>query len=472
MPVHPEPGVVIAGRYRLLAPLGRGGMGVVWQAEHLSLRSAVAIKLMNERAAAGSDAGERFLREARAVAALASPHVVQIVDFGVEGDTPYLVMEMLQGETLAARLRRRGRLEPQLVLQVVTEVARALQRAHQAGVVHRDLKPDNVFLVRDIEHEVVKVLDFGVAKVATGDTPQLTQSGAVLGTPHYMSPEQARGRREVDHRTDLWALAVIAYECATGRRPFEGEVLGDLLVKICTESVPPPSTVAPLPAGFDAWFARATEREPDARFQSALEMADALRALSAPSVSLPPPSLSTTLPSAVAARGAAATPPARRGRGAGVLVVGLVLAGTVVLGLGAVGLGLLAFGSAGFARLLGDSGHESPEPGASATLPEPSEPVDAAPTSSAVVAQAGPTSKGKSGAATPTATSATAASTATATPTSAATQPPNPCIPACAKLKACAPTVRCSPSDPCVGSRYTLAQCVNSKTCATVLECL
>jgi eukaryotic-like serine/threonine-protein kinase len=470
--VQPEPGVVIAGRYRLLAPLGRGGMGVVWQAEHLSLRSAVAIKLMNERAAAGSVAGERFLREARAVAALASPHVVQIVDFGVEGDTPYLVMEMLQGETLAARLRRQGRLEPQLLLQVVTEVARALQRAHQAGVVHRDLKPDNVFLVRDIEHEVVKVLDFGVAKVSTQDTPQLTQSGAVLGTPHYMSPEQARGRREVDHRTDLWALAIIAYECVTGRRPFESDVLGDLLVKICTESVSPPSSVAPVPAGFDAWFARATERQPDARFQSALEMADAFRALCAPPASLPPPSLSTALPGAVSARGAAVTPPVRRGSGAGVVVVGLVLAGTLLLGLGAVVVGLLAFRGAGFAQLLGDSGHASPEPITSAAPPATSEPADAAPPSSSVVARAAPTPKGKSGAAAPPTPSPTATSTAKATPTSAAAPTSNPCIPACAKLKTCAPTVRCNPSEPCIGGRYTLAVCVNSKTCATVLECL
>ncbi|MCA9596406.1 MAG: serine/threonine protein kinase [Myxococcales bacterium] len=273
-------GDVLAGKYRLVSPLGRGGMGTVWRAEHLTLRSPLAIKLVAGRAAESQEALGRFLREAQAAAALRSPHVVQIIDYGVEGSTPFIAMELLEGESLADRLRRVGRLSPEETSRVVTHVARAIARAHEAGVVHRDLKPDNVFLVANADDEIAKVLDFGIAKVddtTSQATTPATRTGAVMGTPHYMSPEQARGNRAVDHRSDLWSLGVIAYECLTGRRPFESDVLGDLLIKICAEEAPVPSSVVPVPAGFDAWFARATARDPNQRFQSAQEMSEALR---------------------------------------------------------------------------------------------------------------------------------------------------------------------------------------------------
>lgn len=270
-------GMILAGRYRLLHQLGKGGMGSVWTAEHLALHSLVAVKLLDDQIAKNPDAVERFRREAQAAATLRSAHVVQVLDYGVDGTTPFLVMEMLKGEDLAARLQRSGRLEPSALLEIMQQVARAVGRAHEAGIVHRDLKPENVFLVDEGDHELVKVLDFGIAKsVAPGFAPSATRTGVTMGTPYYMSPEQAEGKREVDHRTDLWALGVIASECLTGIRPFDGQTFGELLLNICARPAPIPSTLAAVPRYFDAWFAKATARDPAGRFASVQELVSAL----------------------------------------------------------------------------------------------------------------------------------------------------------------------------------------------------
>jgi eukaryotic-like serine/threonine-protein kinase len=274
-------GTILAGRYRLVSLLGRGGMGEVWRAEHLGLNAPVAVKLMGPEFAASAEALQRFNREAQSAAALRSPHVVQILDHGVdpESKSPFIAMELMEGETLAHRIGRAGSLSLAETARVVTHVARALSRAHEAGVVHRDLKPDNIFLVRNEDEEIAKVLDFGIAKVNTqslsGDVA--TRTGAVMGTPYYMSPEQIGGSKSVDHRTDLWALGVIACECATGRRPFDADTIGGLVLAICTAQIPAPSSLGPVASGFDAWAARALERDPARRFQSARELADALR---------------------------------------------------------------------------------------------------------------------------------------------------------------------------------------------------
>jgi serine/threonine-protein kinase len=283
-------GDVLAEKYRLDHELGRGGMGAVWRAKHLVLQSAVAVKLVLSAVASSEALRARFLLEAQSAAALRSPHVVQILDYGVHDDTPFMVMELLEGESLAQRLARVGVLSVEETARVVVQVARALQRAQEAGIVHRDLKPDNVFLVRNADEEVAKVLDFGIAKAMTAtETGVQTQSGAVLGTPYYMSPEQARGTRAVDHRTDLWALGVIAFECLTGKRPFDGAALGDVLVKICSDPVPLPSSIAPVPPGFDEWIQRALARDPDRRFSSASELSETFRRLAgAGPLSLPP----------------------------------------------------------------------------------------------------------------------------------------------------------------------------------------
>lgn len=208
--------------------------------------------------------------------------MVQVLDYGVDGTTPFLVMELLQGEDLSARLQRVQRLEPQALVEIMQQVERAVQRAHDAGIVHRDLKPENIFLVNEGTHEFVKVLDFGIAKtVSPGFAPAQTRTGVTMGTPYYMSPEQAEGRREVDHRTDLWALGVIASECLTGVRPFDGQTFGELLLNICARPAPVPSTLAVVPRYFDAWFAKATNRDPSQRFASVRELVSTLAEVAA-----------------------------------------------------------------------------------------------------------------------------------------------------------------------------------------------
>jgi eukaryotic-like serine/threonine-protein kinase len=272
-------GRVLAEKYLLIDRLGEGGFGSIWRAQHRILKSDVAVKLIDLDVARKDGAVERFLREAQATAALRSPHVVQVLDYGVDGDQPFIVMELLEGENVADRILRVGPLPPLDVARIVTHVARAIGKAHELGIVHRDLKPENIFLVKNGDEEIAKVLDFGVAKIAqpvdlNQDTYTIT--GSLIGTPYYMSPEQAQGNKTVDHRSDLWALGVIAFEMLTGQRPFDGDALGDLVLTICVRSIAVPSAVAPVPAGFDAWFARAVERDPDARFQSARDMALAL----------------------------------------------------------------------------------------------------------------------------------------------------------------------------------------------------
>jgi serine/threonine-protein kinase len=278
---EPSGAQVLAGKYRLVHQLGKGGMGSVWLAHHLTLQSPVAIKLIDPAIASNPEALARFMREARAAAALRSPHVVQILDHGVDGETPYIAMELLEGESLAARLRKLGRLSPEDTSRVLTHTARAISRAHEVGVVHRDLKPDNIFLIENEEEELAKVLDFGIAKstivgFGVSVVPE-TRTGALMGTLHYMSPEQTEGVKTVDFRTDIWAMGVIAFECLLGRRPFEGETVGTLVLEICSRPVPVPSQIGAVPAGFDAWFARACARDPGARFASARDAAAELR---------------------------------------------------------------------------------------------------------------------------------------------------------------------------------------------------
>ena len=275
-------GLVLAKRFRLVTKLGEGGMGSVWRADDLTLDSQVAVKLIDPNIASSAEALGRFKREAQAAAALRSVHVVQILDHGfdVENGLPFIAMELLEGESLAARLTRMQRLPAMDTADILSQVARALTRAHEKGIVHRDLKPDNIFLVHEGENEIAKVLDFGIAKRTgvLGNTGGVkTNTGAMLGTPYYMSPEQALGQSTIDHRTDIWSLGIIAYECLTGMRPFDKETLGALLMAICNEPLPVPSTVAPVPSGFDAWFAKVAARKPEERFASAAEATAELR---------------------------------------------------------------------------------------------------------------------------------------------------------------------------------------------------
>ncbi|HEU4406904.1 MAG TPA: serine/threonine-protein kinase [Polyangiaceae bacterium] len=270
-------GRVIAGRYALERCLARGGMGSIWVARHLALDTLVAAKFINTRLVSSPIARVRFEREARAAAQLQSPHVVHVHDYGVEEDTPYLVMELLHGEDLGTRLRRVGTLPPPPVAEILVQAARALRRAHEAGIIHRDIKPGNVFLAQDDDTELVKLLDFGIAKAPSlGTDSEATKTGQVLGSPHYMSPEQARGLADVDHRSDLWGLAAVVYRALTGALPFPGEEVYEVLLRICSEPALPPSRHVPhLPPELDRFFERALAKVPSDRFQSALELAEA-----------------------------------------------------------------------------------------------------------------------------------------------------------------------------------------------------
>ncbi|WP_441288825.1 serine/threonine-protein kinase [Sorangium sp. KYC3313] len=272
----------IAGKYRLARLLGRGGMGSVWLAEHLSLRTPVAIKLIDVEAAKNATARARFDREAQIAARLRSAHVVKVLDHGLTDDgLPYIAMECLAGESLRDRLSARRRLTAAEAAKIVSHVCRALSRAHEAGLVHRDIKPENIFIAREDDGEIVKILDFGVAKVTdalavTGMDP--TRTGALLGTPYYMSPEQAKGLKSVDHRSDLWSLGVVVYEFLTGERPFTAPALGPLIAKILGTPPPALTAAAPgagIPVEVEAWMRKALAVEPDARFASARELSEA-----------------------------------------------------------------------------------------------------------------------------------------------------------------------------------------------------
>jgi serine/threonine protein kinase len=278
--------VSVGNRYRLVEFRGGGGMARVYRAIDTTLEREVAVKLINPDLRAEPEFDARFQREARIASQLADPHIVVVHDFGLDANLgPYLVMEYLQGQTLRERLQTEGKLPFRAAVQLSAQLMLALIHAHNKNIVHRDIKPDNIFLAQsnDDEAYVVKILDFGVAKMGTGPNEQgsqgATRTGAVLGTPLYMSPEQARGLKTIDHRTDLYSLGLVAYTMFTGNLAFSSESFGDLLLQICTAPLPQLCAGAPwLPPTMEAWFARACARDPQDRYASAQEFADALRA--------------------------------------------------------------------------------------------------------------------------------------------------------------------------------------------------
>ena len=423
-------------------------MGSVWIADHQSLQTQVVVKFMHAQLAGDKEHLLRFSREAAAGANVKSPHVVQVFDHGIAADgAPFIVMELLDGCDLETHLAQHGPMPLGDVEHVISQTCKALARAHERGIVHRDIKPQNIFLTNVGGGEIfVKVLDFGIAKASDlqNSLGSTTKTGAMMGTPYYMSPEQIVGAKGIDHRTDLWALGIVAFECLVGRKPFEGDTIGGLAVTICSAPMPVPSAQnASLPPEVDRWFARACERDLPKRFTSATEMAEALRTIAGGRLSdrhtpvsakesLPPSPFASTTPVPrgqpawpnVAESGTGPAPrlgsttrapvteevmevagvPSPRGKGPVIAVVGSL----VVLILAGLGL------------TLGRTPSDSPPAGIVTSATD----VPAATTGTT-----GTTGAPAASAATPTATASTAAATSSAvasassTPTPAATPP-------------------------------------------------
>jgi serine/threonine-protein kinase len=273
------PGATISGRFRIDRLLGRGSMGAVWRARHLALDVDVAVKFIDAALRNEPDHRVRFEREAQSAARITSPHVVNVLDFGEDGGRLYIAMEYLDGEDLGRFLERNERLSLDVTARVVAHACRGLSKAHSLGIAHRDIKPENLFLCGDADDDgfVLKILDFGVAKAQSSiESFSGTSAGQLIGSPTYMSPEQARGLSELDGRSDLFSLAVVAYHCLTGRAPFLGDSLADLLLGIIGSDPEPVTMREPrLPRALDGWFERALQKDPARRYQSAKEMAQA-----------------------------------------------------------------------------------------------------------------------------------------------------------------------------------------------------
>jgi serine/threonine-protein kinase len=282
-------GETIGGRYQVLRLLGEGGMGSVYEARHTGTGRRVAVKVVSAELVRQPDALARFEIEARAAGAIESLHIAQVLDVGVDParGAPFLVMEYLTGEDLERIEGRLQALPSELVIRIGAQACMGLSRAHAAGIVHRDIKPANLFITeRDGGELIVKLLDFGIAKLRPAEAPgneghKLTRTGALVGSPLYMSPEQAQGEATIDARSDLWSLGVTLYQALAGRAPHQdAETVGKLIVRICTTPAPPLHSVAPwVSPELAAIIDRALRVAPGRRFQSADEMLEALRRL-------------------------------------------------------------------------------------------------------------------------------------------------------------------------------------------------
>jgi serine/threonine-protein kinase len=335
---HPLIGQVVQSRYRVDRLIGKGAMGIVYEAQHLLLGRKVALKALTASAALSPDRIERFRREAQAAASLGSSHIVDVLDMGqIEGGPPFIVMEHLDGFDLGFAVAAAERLPMARALHILCQLCDALTTVHAAGIVHRDLKPENIFLIsRDGEPDFVKVLDFGICKFLDAAEPHLTRTGDALGTPLFMAPEQVEGRRDVDHRTDIYALGALLYFMLTGHAPFDALSLPLLFVQICQE--PPPSVRAArgdLSQALDAVIQRALSKRPQDRFESCAALKAALVPLSRQAEAL-----RVTLPEAVSVapfeRSLAGTEdlrrsylPKRRASKLAVLAFGLLVGGAL-----------------------------------------------------------------------------------------------------------------------------------------------
>jgi serine/threonine-protein kinase len=274
---------VLAGKYQVERVLGVGGVGVVVAARHLQLDERVALKFLLPAMAANAEAVARFAREARSAVRIKNEHVARVLDVGtLESGAPYIVMELLEGADLAQWLALRGRMPVEQAVDFVLQACVALAEAHGLGIVHRDLKPANLFCTRRSDGQlVVKVLDFGISKViechAQSPAGGVTRTSSVMGSPHYMSPEQAQSAKDVDHRTDIWALGVILHELLVGRVPFAGEAFGEIAVKVAVQPAPLLCTLrSDAPPALEDVVQRCLEKDRRDRFSNVADLAAAL----------------------------------------------------------------------------------------------------------------------------------------------------------------------------------------------------
>jgi serine/threonine-protein kinase len=355
-------GTVLSDRYRIIRQIGEGGMGLVYEAEHITIEKRVALKVLRDDFSGRPEVVERFKQEAKSATRIGSEHIIDISDFGVTpSGASYFAMEFLDGEDLASRLEREGQVPLERAVDIILQCCKALGAAHAKGIVHRDMKPENVFLtVRDGRQDFVKIVDFGIAKMSDIETPgapgrKLTKTGMIFGTPEYMSPEQAAGK-SLDHRVDIYALAVMLFEMLTGRVPFVGDTFMGILTQQMFEDPPPFEDVNPhvdVPPAIVAFVYRGLAKDPDERFQTCEQMAQALRDAMegvAPEAASPAPARPPTGRMSRAARAAAATQEAAlpaRSRS------GLAIGAAVVVLAAALGGGLVWYLGQGSAR---DSG--------------------------------------------------------------------------------------------------------------------
>jgi len=273
-------GTDLAGKYRIESILGRGGMGVVFRARHLHTQRPVAIKILRPEFSQDHSLSKRFIREARAASSIRHPNVVAVFDLGIDEDsTIYQVLELLDGEPLNDHLDRKGALAPERALELLLPVMGALVLAHQQGIVHRDLKPDNIFLARNHDGRVTPtLLDFGIAKLVDHAGSHATRTGSVMGTPHYMAPEQARGAKGQGVGIDIWAMGILTFQCLTGHVPFDGSTPALVMLQIMTERAPRLDVVDPaLPSGIATVVEKALMPSTTDRYASMAEFVDALR---------------------------------------------------------------------------------------------------------------------------------------------------------------------------------------------------
>jgi serine/threonine protein kinase len=274
-------GTTLADRYRLVSKLGEGAMGWVFLAEHVEIGKRFAVKVLRPSLCRMPEAVSRFRREARAASQIGSQHVVDVTDFGTtDTGAAFYVMEHLEGDDLATAIKRVGKMPWPRVQHILVQLCNALQAAHDQGIIHRDVKPANFFLQQQAQgSDFVKVLDFGIARLATPKDSIVTQTGVVMGTPDYMAPEQAQGRH-VDHRADIYSLGASAYAMLTGRPPFVGKNEYDVIYKQLNDDPQPPSTVAKdadIPGWVDDVILRAMRKNPEERWATMRDFAEAVR---------------------------------------------------------------------------------------------------------------------------------------------------------------------------------------------------